>query len=139
MVADLPRMSEWSPENQGGRWVKGDGPVVGALFRGRNKNGLRRWSTTARVLDAEPGKSFEITVTFAGFPVANWRYEFEAVPGGSLVTESWRDNRSAWQRVVGGVMGDHSAAHARQEMAATLANLASVAEKDTRGGETTSS
>lgn len=139
MVADLTRMSEWSPENQGGRWVNGDGPAVGALFRGRNKSGVRRWSTTARVLDAEPGKSFEITVTFAGFPVANWRYEFEAVPGGSLVTESWRDNRSAWQRVVGGVMGDHSAAHARQEMAATLANLASIAEGDPQDGETTTS
>jgi hypothetical protein len=86
-----------------------------------------------------PGKSFEITVTFAGFPVANRRYEFEPAPGGCLVTESWRDNRSDWQRVVCGVMGDHSAAHARQEMAATLANLASVAERDAQSGETTSS
>ena len=130
MVSDLPRMSEWSPENQGGKWVRGDGPAVGAQFRGRNKSGLRRWSTTARVVDAEPGKSFEITITYAGFPVANWRYEFQDVPGGCLVTESWRDNRSGWQRVVGRVMGDHSGEHARQEMAATLANLASVAEAD---------
>ncbi|HEX4864194.1 MAG TPA: SRPBCC family protein [Acidimicrobiales bacterium] len=135
MVADLARMGEWSPENKGGRWVRGDGPVVGALFRGRNKSGIRRWSTTARVVDADPGKSFEITVTFANFPVANWRYEFEVVPEGCVVTESWRDNRSAWQRVVGRTMGDHSGAHARQQMAATLAKLASVAESDGQGGQ----
>ena len=139
MVADLPRMSEWSPENEGGRWVRGDGPAIGALFRGRNKNGLRRWTTTARVLEAEPGRSFEFTVTFAGFPVANWRYEFEPLPAGCLVTESWQDNRAAWQRVVGGVMGDHSAAHSRREMAETLANLASAVEGDSQRGETTAS
>lgn len=127
MVSDLPRMGEWSPENQGGRWVKGEGPSVGSEFRGRNRSGLRRWSTTARVVDAEPGRCFEMAITFAGFPVASWRYDFEEVPGGCLVTESWRDDRAGWQRFVGRVMGDHSGAHARQEMAATLAKLASAA------------
>ena len=37
MVSDLTRMGEWSPENQGGQWVKGaTGPAVGAQFKGRN-------------------------------------------------------------------------------------------------------
>lgn len=128
MVSDLSRMGEWSPENEGGRWVKGDGPAVGSEFRGHNRSGLRRWSTTARVVDAVPGRSFEIAITFAGFSVASWRYEFEDTPVGCRVTESWRDNRAVWQRVVGRVMGDHSGTHARQEMASTLANLAAVAE-----------
>jgi hypothetical protein len=134
MVSDLPRMGEWSPENEGGRWVKGDGPAVGSVFHGRNKNGIRRWSTTARVVDAGPGRSFEIAVTFAGFPVAHWRYDFEDAPGGCRVTESWRDNRAPWQRVVGRIMGDHGGTHAHQEMAATLANLAAAAERDGRRG-----
>jgi uncharacterized protein YndB with AHSA1/START domain len=133
MISDLPRMGEWSPENQGGRWVKGEGPAVGSMFRGRNKNGVRRWSTTVRVVEAEPGKSFEIAVTFSGFPIANWRFDFEDLPGGCRVTESWLDKRARWQEVLGRVMGDHSAAHASDEMAATLANLATAAEAS-RGG-----
>jgi hypothetical protein len=130
MVSDLPRMGEWSPENVGGRWVQGDGSWVGSIFRGHNRSGLRRWSTTARVVETEPGKSFEIAITFARFPVANWRYDFEDAAGGCRVIESWRDNRAPWQRVLGRVMGDHSASHARREMAATLAKLKAAAEKD---------
>ena len=30
LVSDLPRMGDWSPENDGGEWVKGaTGPAVG--------------------------------------------------------------------------------------------------------------
>ena len=41
LVTDLPRMGEWSPENQGGSWVKGVGPSLGAVLKGMNKNGKR--------------------------------------------------------------------------------------------------
>jgi uncharacterized protein YndB with AHSA1/START domain len=131
LVADLPRMGEWSPENQGGKWIKGaTGPAVGALFRGRNKRGIRRWSTMAEVVDCEPGRAFEIAVNFGptALLVANWRYEVEGAPGGCRVTESWHDHRTSWMRTVGRVMGDHSAAHTEVEMAATLANLAAAVE-----------
>ena len=129
LVTDLPRMGEWSPENAGGKWVKGaDGPSVGATFKGRNKNGVRRWSTNVKVVGCEPGKLFEIAVTFGPLPVANWRYEFEEAAGGCRVTESWDDHRAAWMKMVGSVMGDHSADHARSEMAATLANVAQAVE-----------
>ena len=30
LVSDLTRMGEWSPENQGGEWIKGaSGPEIG--------------------------------------------------------------------------------------------------------------
>ena len=46
LVADLPRMGEWSPENAGGKWMNGStGPALGAVFKGNNRNGIRRWST----------------------------------------------------------------------------------------------
>jgi len=130
MVSDLPRMGEWSPENQGGRWAKGSaGAATGALFRGRNKNGIRRWGTKVTVVDCQPAKAFEIAVTSGPLTVANWRYDFEETATGCRVTESWDDRRAPWFRVVSRAMGDHSGAHARQEMAATLDNLAAAAER----------
>src|SRR6202021_1396406 len=49
LVSDLPRMGEWSPENAGGKWVKGaTGPALGAVFEGTNKHGFRPWATMAR-------------------------------------------------------------------------------------------
>ena len=129
LVADLPRMGEWSPENQGGKWIKGaTGPALGSVFKGSNKNGVRRWSTNATVVACEPGKVFEFAVTAGPLAVATWRYEFEAIESGCRVTESWEDNRASWFVVVARVMGDHSASHAEKEMATTLANLAAAAE-----------
>ncbi len=129
LVADLPRMGEWSPENAGGKWVKGaTGPALGAVFKGSNRNGLRRWSTNATVVACEPGKLFEFGVTSGPLGIANWRYEFDETESGCRVTESLEDHRKPWFVVVARVMGDHSAAHAEQEMAATLANLAAAVE-----------
>lgn len=129
LVSDLPRMGEWSPENAGGKWVKGaTGPALGAVFKGSNRNGLRRWSTTVTVVVCDPGKAFEFAVTSGPLEIANWRYDFEDTESGCRVTESWQDKRKPWFVTVARVMGDHSAQHAEQEMAATLANLAAVAE-----------
>jgi hypothetical protein len=130
LVSDLPKMGEFSPENTGGSWGKGaTGPALGATFTGRNKNGFRRWSTTATVTACEPGRVFEIAITSGRTPIANWRYEFETTAGGCRVTESWDDHRPLWMRVSGRVLGKHDAENAMTQMAATLAKLAAVAEK----------
>jgi uncharacterized protein YndB with AHSA1/START domain len=129
LVTDLPRMGEWSPENKGGKWVKGaTGPALGSVFKGSNKNGVRRWSTTVTVIACEPGKLFEFAVTLGPLTVAKWRYEFEDTPTGCRVTESWVDERHSWFKGIGRVMGDHGAGNAEQQMSATLANLAKAAE-----------
>ncbi len=129
LVSDLPRMGDWSPENKGGKWVKGaNGPTLGAVFRGTNKNGLRRWSTTVTVIGCEPGKVFEFAVTSGPLAVASWRYEFEETDTGCRVTESWRDQRKPWFTAIARVMGDHGASNAEQQMEETLANLAQAAE-----------
>jgi carbon monoxide dehydrogenase subunit G len=95
VVADLPRMGELSPEATGGSWVKGDGPVVGSVFKGKNKQGRRAWSTKAIVTRAAPGRGFEIHVRSFGMAVADWAYDLEAVPEGTRVTETWTDRRGA--------------------------------------------
>jgi hypothetical protein len=130
LVADLPRMGEWSPENKGGKWVKGaTGPSLGAVFKGNNKNGVRRWSTTVTVVANEPGKVFEFAVTSGPLAVARWRYEFEDADPGCRVTESWLDERTSWFKAIARVMGDHGAGNAERQMTTTLANLAKAAEK----------
>ena len=122
-------MGEWSPENQGGKWVKGaTGPALGAVFKGNNRNGLRRWSTTVTVIACEPAQVFEFAVMAGPLQVAHWRYEFEEAGSGCRVTESWLDQRTPWFTFVARAMGDHSGEHAQKEMEATLANLAAAVE-----------
>jgi hypothetical protein len=129
LVSDLPRMGEFSPENDGGKWVKGaTGPAPGAIFSGTNKNGFRRWKTTATVVECEPGKVFEIAISLGPVAIANWRYEFKDIEGGCQVTESWGDHRKRWMRTMSRPMGVHDGAHASGEMAATLASLAQAVE-----------
>ncbi len=104
LVSDLPGMGRLSPENTGGKWVGGaTGPVVGARFKGTNKNGVRRWSTSVQVTRADPGRSFAFAVTYLGIPVANWAYDIAETEGGCTVTESWGDRRPAWFAKVGGL------------------------------------
>jgi len=130
LVSDLPRMGQWSPENKGGKWVKGaTGPALGAVFKGSNKNGIRRWSTTVTVVASEPGKVFEFAVTSGSLAVARWRYEFEDTDSGCRVTESWLDERKPWFTTIARVVGDHGAGNAERQMTSTLANLAQAAER----------
>ena len=95
IVSDLPRMGEFSPENTGGRWVKGaTGPALGARFEGTNRIGKRKWKTVATVVTCEPGREFAFDVTAAGCKVARWGFLLEASEGGTKVTEYWDDHRN---------------------------------------------
>lgn len=86
MVSDLPRMGEWSPENQGGEWLNGAlGPAVGAKFKGQNKR-KGGWSTKVTVTVAEPGKEFALETDKGR---TRWRYRFEPSGGGVDVAESF--------------------------------------------------
>jgi hypothetical protein len=123
-------MAQWSPENTGGKWVKGaTGPAVGAKFEGTNAKGKRKWSTLATVVVADPGQEFAFDVTAAGMKVARWGYRFEAVDGGTQVTEYWADHRNAViKKITGMVLGIHDrASHNRAGMEQTLERLATSA------------
>lgn len=85
IVTDIAQMGRLSPECTGGRWLDGaTGPAVGARFRGSNKRGLARWSTTNEVVAADPGRRFSFETKQSG---ARWTYELEPDGGGTLVTE----------------------------------------------------
>ncbi len=133
LIADLPRMGEWSNENTGGRWTHGaTGPVPGARFRGSNRNGWHRWSTDVTIVDATPGERLSFDVSVVRIPVARW--SFELVPSGDgacTVTERWVDRRPRWflpfARLGTGVAD--RAPYARAGMTHTLDRLAATAEQ----------
>lgn len=131
LVSDLPGMGAFSPENRGGRWVRGDGPGVGSVFVGRNGSGRRRWSTRCTVVRSEPGRAFAFDVAGFGLPVAHWSYELEPTATGCRVTESWEDRRGALVRGLGQVMtgvGDR-AAFTAESIEQTLQSLETEAER----------
>lgn len=104
LVSDLPRMGDYSPEAVGGRWVRGDGPAVGAVFRGRNGRGLRRWSTRSTVVRCAPGREFAFEVSAVGMVAAQWAYEIEPDGDGCRLTETWTDRRSGVMTALGKVV-----------------------------------
>ncbi|MET7643252.1 SRPBCC family protein [Streptomyces sp. NPDC005426] len=103
-VSDPTQMGRWSPENRGAR-VLGEqrGAYVGMVFEGRNKRGAVRWTTRCTVTAADPAERFAFRVHAIGArrprlpgSIATWEYRFEAVDGGTKVTETWTDDRRAW-------------------------------------------
>ncbi len=92
LVADVTAMPNYSPETIAVSWI-GDSTaaVVGAKFKGTNKMGNSKWSTKPTITAAERGKTFAFKVP--GKAGATWTYQFEAVDGGTRVTESMSQDR----------------------------------------------
>jgi hypothetical protein len=92
LVADVTRIGERSPECYHAAWLGGaTAAVVGARFRGRNRIGPIKWTTTCMVTTAEPGLEFAFSVIGRnGREQTRWRYAIEATQAGCRVTESYR-------------------------------------------------
>ncbi len=130
MISDVTRMGEFSPENVGGRWLRGaTGPAPGARFRGTNRRGWRRWSTRCVVIDADAPRRFAFRVTAGGLAVAEWHYDLEPTDTGCRVTETFVDRRGWLVRTAGRLLTgvDDREAHNRAGMQQTLAALAAAA------------
>jgi uncharacterized protein YndB with AHSA1/START domain len=131
MVADLPRMGEWSPECQRVEWLEGStGPAVGARFIGHNRGGpggLLKWSRRGRVLTAEQGREFAFATEEGGKEGVVWRYRFEPIEGGTRVTESYEiGSIPTWARIVD--VPTNRCRELRDAMRHTLQQLKSAAE-----------
>ena len=131
LVSDVTRMGEWSPETTSCRWVGGSqSPSVGARFRGSNRHGWHRWSTTCKVTAADPARRFAFEVNLLGVPVSSWEYEIAPDGEGCLVTERWTDRRPTWLEKVSpfGTGVTDRTEHNRTTMNETLARLRKAAE-----------
>jgi hypothetical protein len=137
MVADLPRMGEWSPECERVEWANGTTvPVEGATFVGHNRGGpfrLFRWSRKGRVLAADPGQEFAFITEEGGREGTVWRYRFEPIEGGTRVTESYEVRWiPAWARIIDVPSNRHR--ELREAMRRTLQQLKTAAEDAARAG-----
>jgi uncharacterized protein YndB with AHSA1/START domain len=131
MVADLTRMKEWSPENDGVIWRNGaTEAALGASFTGRNRRGHRSWSTAGTIVELERDRALAFRVTAVGMQVARWSYRFESTDTGCRVTETFTDERGAVINILGRLttgVADRTT-HNRAGMEQTLANLKAAAE-----------
>jgi Polyketide cyclase / dehydrase and lipid transport len=98
MVVDIGRMGDWSPETYSAAWIDGaTGPEVGARFKGKNKRRLFKWTSTVRVTECDPGRSFEFVVVQGKHDATRWRYEFTPNGDGSCeATESYEVLWEPW-------------------------------------------
>lgn len=146
MVSDPALMGRWSPENLGATMLPG--PVgVGAAFDGHNRRGFMRWTTRCTVTAADPGERFAFRVHAIGLrrpllpaAVAQWEYRFEAADGGTLVTETWTDDRRSWPTPLANAFdraatrGHTFAEFQRVNIRRTLRNLKADTEAQSVGG-----
>ena len=138
MVADLPRMGDWSPECAGGEWLDDvKEPRPGARFKGRNENGTKTWRTVCTITAAVPGREIAWESRAFGRPVAFWRYRFAPDGhGGTVVTESTEDRRGLFLRAFASTATGVSdrRTHNVETMRITLGRLKVAAESVRRHG-----
>ncbi len=114
-------------------WVGAStGPALGARFRGRNRSGWRRWSTSCTIVRYEPGSEIAWDVAFGPLPVARWSYRVEPglEEGVTVVTERFEDHRGALLRATAPLVRGTGNADAlnRANMEATLVQVKQRAE-----------
>jgi hypothetical protein len=134
LITDLRVLASCAEEAAAMEWRKGDAARPGAVFKGHNRNGIFRWSTTCTVTHAEPGRAFAFDVRYIGVPVARWRYDIIPIEGtegeGCRVTERTWDRRPGWfarTAWVGTGVRDRAAANA-EHIKVTLQRLKEKAE-----------
>ncbi|PXY31554.1 SRPBCC family protein [Prauserella muralis] len=134
LVSDPGVLAELAGEYAGHRWLGGATAArPGARFRGRNRNGLRRWSTVATITEAEEGRRFAFDVTFGPIPVSRWQYDLEPSGDGCRVREVTWNRSPRWFRVLTspfvGVRPDGRDERNQRNIAATLERLKARAER----------
>ena len=91
LLADVERMSQWSPECYRVAWLDGaSSPATrGARFRGWNRYGLLRWSMCCRVKSAVPTSEISWTTLAGDREMTTWAYHLRPSGGGVDVVESF--------------------------------------------------
>ncbi len=130
LISNIGRMGEWSPECYRCEYVGGaTAPVAGARFKGSNKQGWLRWTTTAEIVAAEPGRAFAFTTKSGDREQTRWRYDLQANDAGTDVTESYESiNEPMYVRVFEACFNRNRPAQREAGMRTTLERIKESAE-----------
>ena len=131
LITDLPSMGRWSPENDGGDWIRGaTGPELGAKFRGKNSWKGRSWKGPVTITEYDAPRRFTFELRFGPLGGADWIFDIEPTSNGCKVTETWIDKETSFLRKVGVLTTrvTDRASHTRMSMETTLENLAKEIE-----------
>ncbi len=130
LVTDLSGLASIAVEAESMEWVTGTRAEPAAVFRGHNRNGMRRWSTRCTVTEVDAGRAFAFDVHYGPrgvIPVAHWRYDLEPAEsptGGTRVTERMWDRRPSWFVGLGGF-----ATGVRDRAAGNTANIEATLDR----------
>ena len=131
LIIDLPNMGRWSPENNGGKWIKGStGPELGAKFSGENSWEGKSWKAPVTITEFDAPRRFAFEMRVRPIGGADWSFDIEPTPEGCKVTQTWVDQRTKIMEVVGGKISGvpDRALHTGMSMETTLENLAKESE-----------
>jgi hypothetical protein len=92
LIADVTNMGRWSPECHACDWLDEPG-LEGSHFRGRNRSGAFRWTTEARVLNADRAREFSFATLHKGALATRWIYRFDG-DDPTTVTETFEAIRT---------------------------------------------
>ncbi len=131
-LSDVTRMGEWSEECHTCEWHEGfDGPAVGAVFDGHNRNGEHEWTSQCTVTEAEPGRAFAFECSMMDFHFSTWGYRIEPTASGCTVVEWTEDLRPEsameFSKQLSGV--EDRTARNQQTISGTLERLAAALER----------
>lgn len=134
LVTAMDRYGEWSSENTGGYWRKGpDGEPgtgrVGDQFVGVNRRDGQEWKAPVEIVRRVENEDFAFVTGGLDYNLVLWRYQLEAIDGGTRLTESWTLRQLSPNMIEKGQAEiDYRAANARSSIRATLEAMKAAAE-----------
>ncbi|MCJ7439779.1 MAG: SRPBCC family protein [Acidimicrobiia bacterium] len=133
LIADVPRMGEWSPVCRRCEWIEGfASAAVGARFIGHTRQGPVRWSRVCEITTSDQDREFAFKTLFQGAEATRWRYRFESTSTGTRVTESYEVvSMPRWVQLLHRLPGMHAKARrdGLHNMTRTLDRLRTAAKR----------
>lgn len=134
LVTAMDRYGEWSSENTGGYWRKGEDGVpgtgkVGDMFVGVNVRDGVEWKAPVEIIERDEHRSYAFVTGGLKMNLVLWRYQLDDDGDGTLLTEEWVMRNPKWFVEQGGP-GEVTtrAANAQESIGATLRGLKAAAE-----------
>jgi hypothetical protein len=134
LVTAMERYGEWSSENTGGYWRKGEDGVpgtgrIGDQFVGINRRDGNEWKAPVEIIERDEERAFAFVTGGREMDLARWRYQLDDDGDGTLLTEQWElRNRAFFVDLGGEEELTRRAANAQESIGATLRGMKSTAE-----------